>query len=110
MANLLKTNVAQYGLTKLIQRLGRDTAPTQFVREFTMNGIEAVQRTKSPGSVIVDVNWDIFEKQGLHKICFIDTGDGMTDDEMREHLNNLSSSGTDKNTFEIMAWGQKLPR
>ena len=56
MANLLKTNVAQYGLTKLIQRLGRDCAPTQFVREFTMNCIEAVQRTKQSGRVLVDAN------------------------------------------------------
>jgi hypothetical protein len=107
-ANLLKTNVAQYGLTKLIQRLGRDTAPTQFVREFTMNGIEAVQRTKAAGKVLVDVNWDIFSKQGLYKICFTDNGDGMTADEMREHLNNLSSSGAEQNTFEYYGMGAKI--
>ncbi len=108
MTNLLKTNVAQHGLTKLIQRLGRDCTPTQFVREFTMNSIEAVQRTKKPGQIYVDVNWDIFERFGVHKICFIDNGDGMTADEMREHLNNLSSSGAEQNIFENYGMGAKI--
>jgi hypothetical protein len=108
MANLIKTNVAQYGLTKLIQRLGRDCTPTQFVREFTINSIEAVQRTKTPGKIYVDVNWRFFEKTGFHKMCFIDTGDGMTGDEMREHLNNLSSSGVTSNTFENYGMGAKI--
>ncbi|HVZ16188.1 MAG TPA: ATP-binding protein [Terriglobales bacterium] len=108
MANLLKTNVAQYGLTKLIQRLGRDCAPSQFVREFTMNGIEAVQRTKTAGKVLVDANWDMYQKQQVHKICFIDNGDGMTGDEMQEHLNNLSSSGAETNIFENYGMGAKI--
>jgi hypothetical protein len=108
VAKLLKTNVAQYGLTNLIQRLGRDTAPTQFVREFAMNGIEAVQRTKKTGKVLVDANWDIHSKQRLHKICFIDNGEGMTGEEMREHLNNLSSSGAEQNTFENYGMGAKI--
>lgn len=108
MANLIKTNVAQYGLTKLIQRLGRDCTPTQFVREFAMNSIEAVQRTKEAGKIYVDVNWDVYEKTGVHKMCFIDTGDGMTGDEMREHLNNLSSSGAASNTFENYGMGAKI--
>jgi hypothetical protein len=106
--NIIKTNVAQYGLTKLIQRLGRDCAPTQFLREFTMNSIEAIQRTQEPGRVQVDVNWEIFRRQSLYKICFIDNGDGMTADEMREHLNNLSSSGAEKNTFENYGMGAKI--
>jgi len=108
MANLLKTNVAQNGLTKLIQRLGRDCTPTQFVREFTMNSIEAVQRTKKAGQIYVDVNWDIYERARVHKICFIDNGDGMTADEMREHLNNLSSSGAEQNIFENYGMGAKI--
>ena len=108
MTNLLKTNVAQYGLTKLIQRLGRDCTPTQFVREFAMNSIEAVQRTNEAGRIYVDVNWGIFNQFGVHKICFIDSGDGMTADEMREHLNNLSSSGAEQNTFENYGMGAKI--
>lgn len=108
MASLLKTNVAQYGLTKLIQRLGRDCSPTQFVREFTMNCIEAVQRTKESGRVLVDVNWDLYAKTQIHKICFIDCGDGMTGEEMQEHLNNLSSSGAERNTFENYGMGAKI--
>jgi hypothetical protein len=108
MTNLIKTKVADYGLTNLIQRLGRDCSPTQFVREFAMNGIEAIQRTKKPGQIIIDANWDFYEKQEIHKMCFIDTGDGMTCEEMQEHLNNLSSSGSEKNVFENYGMGAKI--
>lgn len=108
MANILKTNVAQRGLTALIQRLGRDCTPTQFVREFTMNSIEAVQRTGEAGKVFVDANWHLLDSLETHKICFIDTGDGMTGDEMIEHLNNLSSSGGVRNAYENYGMGAKI--
>ena len=89
MTGIIRTNVAQYGLTQLIQRLGRDCSPTQFVREFTMNSIEAIQRTGEPGKVLVDVNWEYFDAIGVYKMCFIDTGDGMTSEEMRQHLGSV---------------------
>ncbi|MEH6488241.1 ATP-binding protein [Hyphomonas oceanitis] len=108
MANLLKTNVAQHGLTALIQRLGRDCSPTQFVREFTMNSIEAVQRTKEDGRVLVDADWSLFDQLGTHKVSFVDTGDGMTGEEMLAHLNNLSSSGGVNNDFENYGMGAKI--
>jgi hypothetical protein len=108
MANILKTSVAQHGLTAMLQRLGGDCVPTQFVREFTMNSIEAIQRTKKPGKIFVDVNWDLFEKHPVHKICFTDTGDGMTADEMLAHLNNLSSSGPTRGRFENYGMGAKI--
>ncbi len=108
MFKILKTKVADYGLTQLIQKLGRDCTPTQFVREFVMNAIEAIQRTKIAGQILVDVNWDFYKKYGLYKMCFIDTGDGMTCDEMLEHLNNLSSSGHDSNVYENYGVGAKI--
>lgn len=108
MSNILKTKVADTGLTQLIQRLGRDCTPTQFLREFTMNSSEAIQRTGEPGKILVDVNWDIWEKNQTYKLCFTDTGDGMTGQEMMDHLNNLSSSGHSNNVYENYGVGAKI--
>lgn len=107
-SHLIETHVDSDGLTQLIQRLGRDCTPTQFVREFVQNSIEAIQRTDSPGQVIIDVNWHWFEETSVHKISFIDNGDGMTPDQMLQHLNNLSSSGQDSNVYENYGVGAKI--
>ena len=94
MANLTATRVDDAGLTDLIQRMARDCPPDQFVREFIKNSIEAVQRVPGTDKQIrIDVDWGYFEATGVHKICFMDNGDGMTGNEMLKHLNNLSSSG-----------------
>ena len=58
MDKLVPTKVADSGLTALIDRFGRDCPPTQYIREFIRNSIEAIQRTKKPGTIYVDVNWD----------------------------------------------------
>lgn len=56
-SNFLATEVNPSGLTALIKNLGRDCHPTQFLREFTKNAIEACQRTGEKNSnVIVDYN------------------------------------------------------
>lgn len=86
------TGVNERGLTALIQNLGRDCAPTQFLREFTKNAIEAVQRIGG-GRVEVDYNETVYEKTKRYKICFTDNGDGMTVDQMVNLLNNLSATG-----------------
>ncbi|MEZ5870753.1 MAG: ATP-binding protein [Nitratireductor sp.] len=108
MAKYLQTKVAEEGLTKLIQRLGRDCTPTQFVREYVMNSIEAVQRTNKEGKIQVDANWYIYRNSSIYKLCFIDNGDGMFLDEMIRHLNNLSSSGSHENVFENYGMGAKI--
>lgn len=108
MTNILRTKVADYGLTSMIQRLGRDCTPTQFVREYVMNCIEAIARGDGSGRVQVDADWSYYAQTQIHKICFIDNGVGMTADEMREHLNSLSSSGPQKNQFENYGMGAKI--
>lgn len=107
-SNILKTQVAPEGITQLIERLGRDCTPTQYVREYTQNSIEAIERTGKPGTVLIDANWDLYEAKEVHKLTFIDSGDGMTCDEMRDHLNNLSSSGHADNVFENYGVGAKI--
>src|SRR5438874_5224920 len=79
----------------LLDRLGQDCHPLQFLRELTQNAIEAVKRTDGPGQIVWDVDWNGLELKGdgVMKLCVIDTGDGMTGPEMVEHINKLSSSG-----------------
>ncbi len=77
----------------MVDRLGQDCAPLQFLRELTQNSIEAIQSTqKVTGEIIWDVNWDTFDLTGVYKLCVIDTGTGMTGEEMVQYINQLSSS------------------
>ena len=86
------TGVNSSGLTALIQNLGPDCTPSQFMREFVKNAFEACQRAGVNGRVEVDFN-DYSRSKGEYKISFTDTGDGMTADQMVSLLNNLSASG-----------------
>ena len=45
-----KLNVDENGLTQLVELLGRDCTPTQFVREFVKNSDEAIQRVAASKS------------------------------------------------------------
>jgi hypothetical protein len=77
----------------MLDRLGRDCAPLQFLRELTQNSIEAIQRTpQKTGTIIWDVDWPYYDLTGIHKLCIIDDGIGMTGPEMIKYINNLSAS------------------
>jgi hypothetical protein len=111
-----KLSVDENGLTQLVELLGRDCTPTQFVREFIKNSDEAVARRRDAakkagkeydGQIRVDVDWKIYEKLNQYKMAFIDNGDGMTSHEMIKHLNNLSSSGHE-NVFKNYGMGAKI--
>src|ERR1700733_1571652 len=96
-STFLATEVNPSGLTALIQNLGRDCHPTQFLREFSKNALEACQRSGvADCKVIVDYNAALYDTTKLHKMCFIDTGDGMSPEQMLSLLNNLSASGVAK--------------
>lgn len=75
----------------LIDRLGRDCAPDQYLRELTQNSIEAIIRTGRPDGRIV---WDFVEQNGVRKLCIVDNGVGMAGDELVRYINSLSSSGS----------------
>jgi hypothetical protein len=79
----------------LIDRLGEDCSPLQFLRELTKNAIEAISRREKPnGEAIWDVDWGRYDltSESVQKLCVIDTGVGMTGEEMVEYINKLSSS------------------
>jgi hypothetical protein len=76
-----------------IDRLGRDCAPLQYLRELTQNSIEAILDTpEKRGEIVWDVDWNQYDLTGAYKLSIIDTGIGMTGVEMIEYINHLSSS------------------
>src|SRR5436190_11039161 len=92
----------------LLDRLGQDCHPLQFVRELTRNSIEAIQRTGLPGTIVWDCEPVIFEHEGVRKLCIIDTGDGMTGDEMVRFINQLSSSVSEQSFRGNYGVGAKI--
>src|SRR5260221_858489 len=77
----------------MLDRLGQDCAPLQFLRELTQNAVEAILETPDRrGEVVWDVDWNHFELTGQYKLSITDNGVGMTGDEMVQYINQLSSS------------------
>jgi len=80
-------------MTFLVNRLGEDCAPLQYIRELTQNAIEAIKHSgQSQGEIVWDVAWSYSDLAGVFKLCCIDTGVGMDGPAMVKFINNLSSS------------------
>ncbi|MBZ5559958.1 MAG: ATP-binding protein [Acidobacteriia bacterium] len=93
--NTLPLQVHDVGF--LLDRLGEDCHPLQFLRELTQNAIEAISKTpEKTGQIIWDVDWPSLDlgDHPTYKLSITDTGCGMTGEEMRQYINHLSSSGT----------------
>ncbi len=77
----------------MLDRLGKDCSPLQFLRELTQNSIEAIDEApEGRGEVVWDVDWNRWELTGIYKLACIDTGVGMTGEDMLRYINMLSSS------------------
>lgn len=111
-ARSLRMSVDKIGF--LLDRLGQDCSPLQFLRELTQNGIEAINRTNAHGKVVWDVDWFAYDNQILEgrrppmKLCVIDTGDGMNGEEMLKFINQLSSSGSQQSMDANYGVGAKI--
>ncbi len=93
----------------LLDRLGEDCAPLQYLRELTQNSIEAIERTGKPGTITWDVDWISYDLGGgPMKLCITDTGDGMTGEEMEKFINQLSSSGSEQSFSSNYGVGAKI--
>jgi hypothetical protein len=80
-------------MTFLVNRLGDDCSPLQYIRELTQNAIEGIQLSGGSGEVVWDVSWAHYALDpGVYKLSCIDTGAGMTGEEMVKYINELSSS------------------
>ena len=78
----------------LLDRLGQDCGPLQFLRELTVNAIQAIQALDDPqGEIIWDYDRNQLDWAGTFKLSIIDNGIGMTGEEMVRYINHLSSSG-----------------
>ena len=83
----------------MLDRLGQDCSPLQFVRELTQNAIEAIAETpEGRGEIVWDVDWNTWTLSDgrLYKLACIDTSVGMTGEEMLRYINMLSSSGREQ--------------
>jgi hypothetical protein len=88
------TKLMQVGNTSfMLDRLGEDCSPLQFLRELTQNSIEAIQRRPGKaGEVVWDVDWNTYSLTDAFKLCVVDNGVGMSGEEMIKYINALSSS------------------
>jgi hypothetical protein len=93
----------------MVDRLGQDCSPLQFLRELTQNSIEAILATdEQTGTIVWDVDWDYHALTGVRKLCVIDTGCGMTGDEMKLYINQLSSSAHEQSHDGNFGVGAKI--
>ncbi len=104
--NSLPMSVHNVGF--LLERLGQDCSPLQYLRELTQNGIEALEREGSIGRIVWDVDWITFDLTNVMKLCVIDTGDGMSGEEMLKFINQLSSSGAEQSMTANYGIGAKI--
>ena len=91
----LPMNVAEPSF--LVDRLGQDCRPEQFLRELTQNSIEAIARTGGPGEIVWQTVPSFFfpeSRQSGRKLSINDSGDGMTGQELEQFINQLASSGS----------------
>ena len=93
----------------MLDRLGRDCSPLQFLRELTQNSIEAIQATQlQTGTIIWDVDWNYYDIEGVHKLSITDVGIGMNGEEMVRYINQLSSSVHEKSHEGNFGVGAKV--
>ena len=93
----------------LLDRLGEDCHPLQFLRELTQNAIEAIGRTPGKtGRIFWDVDWNTFDLSDTYKLRVFDDGDGMTGPEMVKYINQLSSSTSQQSLAGNYGVGAKV--
>ena len=93
----------------LLDRLGQDCAPLQFVRELTQNSIEAITNAGLPdGKIVWDYDAISLDQDGVFKLSVADNGPGMTGAEMIEYINSLSSSGSSQSIDGNYGVGAKI--
>lgn len=96
-------------MTFMVDRLGADCAPGQFIRELTENAIAGIELLGDPkGEIVWDVDWTQQALAGIHKLCIIDTGVGMSGPEMVDYINKLSSSVHQQSTTANFGIGAKI--
>jgi hypothetical protein len=93
----------------LVDRLGKDCSPLQYLRELTENALKAISLLPVPnGEVIWDVYWPWYEQYGVFKLSIVDTGIGMTGPEMVEYINQLAAGIAERALDKNFGVGAKI--
>lgn len=93
----------------MLDRLGQDCAPLQYLRELTQNALQSILHLRpAKGEIIWDVDWNRHTLTNVYKLAVIDTGIGMTGEEMVEYINALSSSMTEQSETGNFGVGAKI--
>jgi hypothetical protein len=105
-------NLAVANPTFLLERLGSECGDLQFLRELTVNGLDAIAAQPHPagGRVVWDLDWQRFEASGgkARKLTVIDTGTGMRPDELGRYINQLASSSREQSHTANFGVGAKV--
>lgn len=96
----------------MLERLGHDCPALQFLREFTQNGIEAIERLhREVVGPHTDghIEWGtVTTSDGVRKLTVVDNGIGMTGDEMKDYINSLSASSGEQAIEQNFGLGAKI--
>lgn len=94
----------------IVDRIGKDCPRLQFIREYTMNSMQAITDAGGKGDILWDIDRELLRvSKGKHrKLCVIDTGVGMDEAELLEYINKLASSGHVQAIDENFGMGGKV--
>jgi hypothetical protein len=96
----------------LVEKLGAECTDLQGLRELTVNGLEAIAALGpvSEGRIVWDLDWERFDASGgrVRKLSVIDTGTGMTAEQMRYYINQLAASGREQSRTGNFGVGAKV--
>jgi hypothetical protein len=80
----------------LLDLLAAPTSELLFLREFAINGCEAIRdAAKDGGTVLFDVDRHHLAMSAVARLSIVDDGIGMRPDELVRYIGNLSASGKD---------------
>ena len=98
--------------TFLLERLGSECTDLQGLRELTVNGLDAIAALGADvsGRVVWDLDWERFDASGgrVRKLSVIDTGTGMTAEQLRYYINQLAASGREQSPTGNFGVGAKV--
>ncbi len=98
--------------TFLLERLGRECGDLQFLRELTVNGLDAIAAQPGPasGRVVWDLDWQRLEASAgkVRKLTVTDTGTGMRPDQLGRYINQLASSSREQSHTANFGVGAKV--
>jgi hypothetical protein len=98
--------------TFLLERLGSECTDVQGLRELTVNGLDAIAALgdRTGGRVVWDLDWERFDASAgrVRKLSVIDTGTGMTAEQLRYYINQLAASGREQSSNGNFGVGAKV--